>query len=54
MVNNGKFREKLIKLIDIQGTSSEEVIKVSTELDNMIVKYYQQIHNSTINGLIVA
>lgn len=47
-----ELREKLINLIEIKGISSEEVIKVSTELDELILKYYQRIHNN--KQLIVA
>ena len=36
-----ELREKLINLIDIKGISSEEVIKISTDLDKLIIKYYQ-------------
>lgn len=47
-----ELREKLMNLIEIKGISSEEVIKVSTELDELIIKHYQRIYNN--KQLIVA
>ena len=35
------LRSKLIYLIELKGISSEEVIKVSRDLDKLIVKHYQ-------------
>jgi len=35
-----ELREHLNKLIKIRGISSDEVIKVSGDLDKLIVKYY--------------
>jgi hypothetical protein len=43
-----ELRRKLINLIEIKGVLSEEVIKVSTELDELIVKHYEEIHNNMI------
>jgi len=37
-----ELRELLHKLIEIKGISSDEVIKVSRDLDKLIVKYYQE------------
>ena len=46
MDNNEKLmeqlKEELINLIEIKGILSEEVIKVSTDLDKLIVEYYKQ------------
>ena len=41
-------RTKLINLIDIKGISSEKVIKVSVELDDMIDKYYFEFFKSQL------
>jgi len=40
-----RIKGKLINLIEIKVISSEEVIKISTELDKLIVKHYQKTHN---------
>jgi len=37
-----ELRELLHKLIEIKGISSDEFIKVSRDLDKLIVKYYQE------------
>jgi len=44
----------LTNLIEVKGIDSEEVIKISTELDELIVKYYQESYNNTIQHSIVA
>ena len=49
-----ELRELLNNLIEIKGINSEEVIKVSTDLDELILKHYQENHNNTIQQLIVA
>lgn len=49
-----ELRELLNNLIEIKGINSEEAIKVSTDLDELILKYYQENHNNTIQQLIVA
>jgi len=37
-----ELRDHLNKLIKIRGISSDEVIKVSRDLDKLIVKYYRE------------
>lgn len=36
------LREKLINLIEVMGITSEEVIKASTDLDKLIIRYYKE------------
>lgn len=37
-----ELRQQLIRLIEIKGISSDEVIEASKNLDKLIVKYYQR------------
>jgi cupin superfamily acireductone dioxygenase involved in methionine salvage len=38
-----ELREKLHQLIEEEGVSSRDVIKISTDLDKLIVKHYPKI-----------
>ena len=48
-----ELRIELNNLIDIKGIASDEVIKASTDLDKLIVKYYQDILNNTVQQLVI-
>ena len=41
-----ELRELLNKLIEVKGISSDEVIKISRDLDKLILKYYQENEKS--------
>lgn len=48
-----ELRKELNNLIDIKGIASEEVIKISTDLDKYIVEYYHDILNNTVQQLVI-
>lgn len=37
-----ELRELLNKLIEVKGISSDDVIKISEDLDKLIIKFYQE------------